>query len=147
MEWAGMDENTPIENKLVNRAIESAQVKVEGYHFDIRKHLVEYDDVVNKHRELIYAERRKLLGGADLKSNILSMVREEIHNAVDTYINNKPDEEKDYRGLLNEVKSIMPLPTHLNVSELSLIEQDAIDNTLLTKREHKDKKLSNGKSS
>ena len=53
MDWVGLDEDTPIENKIVNRAIESAQVKVEGHHFDIRKHLVDYDDVVNAHRELI----------------------------------------------------------------------------------------------
>ncbi|PKH45151.1 protein translocase subunit SecA, partial [Dehalococcoides mccartyi] len=65
MEWAGMDENTPIENGLVSRTLENAQKRVEGYHFDVRKHLVEYDDVVNKHREVIYAERRKILSGAD----------------------------------------------------------------------------------
>jgi preprotein translocase subunit SecA len=53
MEWAGMDEDTPIENRLVNRSIEGAQVKVEGYNFDIRKHLVEYDDVINQQREII----------------------------------------------------------------------------------------------
>jgi preprotein translocase subunit SecA len=54
MEWAGMDEDTPVENALVNKSIEGAQVRVEGYNFDIRKHLVEYDDVINRHRELIY---------------------------------------------------------------------------------------------
>ena len=74
MEWAGMDENTPIEHSMVNKAIENAQVRVEGYHFDMRKHLVDYDDIVNKHREIIYAERKKILSGADLKANILSMV-------------------------------------------------------------------------
>jgi preprotein translocase subunit SecA len=87
MEWAGMDEDTPIENRLINRAIESAQVRVEGYHFDIRKHLVEYDDVVNQQRELIYDERRKILSGADLKANILSMVREEIQDVVAAHAN------------------------------------------------------------
>ena len=60
MELVGMGEDTPIENRLVNRSIESAQSKVEGYHFDIRKQLVEYDDVVNKQRELIYGERKKI---------------------------------------------------------------------------------------
>ena len=82
MEMAGMDEDTPIENRLVNRAIESAQVRTEGFHFDIRKHLVEFDDVVNTQRELIYEERRKILSGADLKSNILSMVKEELQSIV-----------------------------------------------------------------
>ena len=85
MEWAGMDEDTPIENKLVKRSIEGAQVRVEGYHFDMRKHLVEYDDVVNKQRELIYSERNKILSGADLKANILSMVKEELQGIVATH--------------------------------------------------------------
>ncbi|MES0279035.1 MAG: preprotein translocase subunit SecA, partial [Dehalococcoidales bacterium] len=66
MNWAGMDENTPIENSLVSKSIENSQKRVEGYHFDIRKHLVEYDDVINHQRELIYGERRKILSGTDL---------------------------------------------------------------------------------
>ncbi len=70
MEWAGMDENTPIEHPWISKAIENSQVKVEAYHFDIRKHLVDYDDVVNRHREVIYGERDKILEGADLKANI-----------------------------------------------------------------------------
>ena len=56
MGWVGMDEDTPIENKLITNAITDVQKRVEGYHFDVRKNLVEYDDVVNKHRELIYDE-------------------------------------------------------------------------------------------
>ena len=51
MSWVGLDANTPIENGMVSKTIENSQVKVEGFHFDIRKHLVEFDDVVNKHRE------------------------------------------------------------------------------------------------
>ena len=82
MSWVGMDENTPIENGMVSKTIENSQVKVEGYHFDIRKHLVEFDDVVNKQREIIYGERRKVLSGADLKANILDMVEREIQNIV-----------------------------------------------------------------
>ena len=82
MQWAGMDENTPIEHSFATKAMTNSQVKTEGYHFDIRKHLVEYDDVVNKHREVIYAERKKILSGADLKANILSMVGDEIRGLV-----------------------------------------------------------------
>jgi preprotein translocase subunit SecA len=82
MQWAGMDENTPIEHSMVNRAMTNAQVQTEGHHFNTRKHLVEYDDVINKHREVIYAERRKILSGADLKANIISMVQDEIHSLV-----------------------------------------------------------------
>ena len=60
MEWAGMDETTHIEHPMISRAIENSQVKVEAFHFDIRKHLVDYDNVVNKHREVIYGERDKI---------------------------------------------------------------------------------------
>ena len=78
MDWAGMDEEMPLEHSMVSRSIEGAQVKVEAYHFDIRKQLVEYDDVINTHRDIIYGERDKILGGADLKANLLSMVESDI---------------------------------------------------------------------
>jgi preprotein translocase subunit SecA len=78
MQWAGMDENTPLEHSFATKAMTNSQVQTEGYHFNIRKHLVEYDDVVNTHREVIYAERKKILSGADLKANIIPMVRNEI---------------------------------------------------------------------
>ena len=67
MEWAGLEDDAPLENKMMTRSIEGAQVKVESHHFDIRKHLVEYDDVINTHRAVIYAERVKVLSGSDLK--------------------------------------------------------------------------------
>ena len=79
MQWAGMDENTPIEHSFATKAMTNSQVQTEGYHFNIRKHLVEYDDVINRHREVIYAERKKVLSGTELKANIMSMVQNEIH--------------------------------------------------------------------
>jgi len=131
MEWAGMDEDTPIENKLVNRAIENSQVKVEGYYFDIRKHLVEYDDVVNKHRELIYGERRKLLEGADLKANILSMVREELQGIVGAYTSGGYSDGWDTNGLFGEVNTILPLPPALNAAALSQMRPKEIEDKLI----------------
>ncbi len=118
MGWVGMGEDTPLENKWVNRAIEAAQVKVEGYHFDIRKHLVDYDDVVNKHRELIYEERKKILSGADLKSNILSMVKDELQSLVETHTAGYGD-GWDTEGLVGELATIFPLPQGLNAGTLS----------------------------
>ncbi|MBE9513861.1 MAG: preprotein translocase subunit SecA [Chloroflexi bacterium] len=108
MEWAGMDESTPIEHPMVAKAITNSQVQTEGYHFDIRKHLVEYDDVVNKHREVIYAERKKTMGGADLKANIVSMVQEEIQALVDDHLDYHLD-ELDFPGLLEDVSAIFPV--------------------------------------
>jgi len=131
MEWAGMDEDTPIENKLVNRSIESAQTRVEGYHFDIRKHLVEFDDVINQHRELIYRERRKILGGADLKSNILSMVKEELQDVIAAHIPNEHGVNWDIGGLLNEVAAIFPLSPEFNADALSQLKPGQIEDKLI----------------
>jgi len=135
MEWAGMDENTPIENALVNKSIENAQIRVEGYHFDIRKHLVEYDDVINKQRELIYGERRKILSGADLKANILSMVREELQGIVAAHVDGEHGADWDLEGLMVEVSSILPLPPELNTEILSQLEYKQIEDRLIEQAE------------
>jgi preprotein translocase subunit SecA len=130
MEWAGMDEDTPVENTLVNKSIEGAQVRVEGYNFDIRKHLVEYDDVVNRHRELIYGERRKIIAGADLKSNILSLVGDEIKNIVATHTANEHGEGWDVDGLISEVATIFPLPPTFNAEAVSQMQPQEIEEKL-----------------
>ncbi|MBI2328339.1 MAG: preprotein translocase subunit SecA [Chloroflexi bacterium] len=135
MEWAGMDEDTPIENQLVNRSIEGAQVRVEGYHFDMRKHLVEYDDVVNKQRELIYAERRKILSGADLKTNILSMVKEELQGIITTHIGDEGGDGGDIEGLMAEAATILPLPPELDVNTLAAFRPKQIAGKLTEQAE------------
>jgi len=135
MKWAGMDEDTPIENKWVNRAIESAQVKVEGYHFDIRKHLVDYDDVVNKHRELIYEERKKILSGVDLKSNILSMVKEEIQALVGAHTAGGYGDGWDVEGLVGEMSTIFPPSPTLNAETLSQMGSQEIKDQLTEQAE------------
>jgi preprotein translocase subunit SecA len=118
MQWAGMDENTPIEHPMVTRAITNAQVQTEGYHFDIRKHLVEYDDVVNKHREVVYAERKKILSGADLKANITSMIQDEIQDLVNAHFDHEMG-ELDLSGLLEDISTIFPVPTEFRSDGLS----------------------------
>jgi preprotein translocase subunit SecA len=105
MEWAGMGEDEPIENAMVTRAIGNAQARMEGYHFDLRKHLVEYDDVVNKHREVIYRERKKILSSESLKENIKSMVEEEVLSVAQNYLDGR---EPDLDGLTRELKDIFP---------------------------------------
>jgi preprotein translocase subunit SecA len=112
MEWAGMDENTAIEHPMISKAIENSQVKVEAYHFDIRKHLVDYDNVVNKHREVIYGERDKILQGADLKVNILDMVGKQVEQTIQDHSHGY--EETDLEGLLQELSEILPLPANVN---------------------------------
>ena len=108
MNWA-MEDDAPIQSKAVSKSIENSQVKTEAYHFDIRKHLVEYDDVVNTHRDVIYGEREKLLGGADLKANIATMVETAINDLLETHLQGNP-ETWNADILVRELGGIMPLP-------------------------------------
>jgi preprotein translocase subunit SecA len=130
MEWAGMDEATPIENTMISRMIADVQKRVEGYNFDIRKHLVEYDDVVNTQREIIYTERRKTLGGADLKSNILEMIDKELHNVMASHYDSR-GYERDDAGLIREAMTILPLPRDFNADTLTKMQSKEIEKRLL----------------
>jgi preprotein translocase subunit SecA len=126
MKSLGMDEDTPIESGMVTKAIETAQTKVEGYNFDIRKHVVEYDDVMNMHRDVIYSERRKILEGADLKSNVLDMVREEIGGIMDFHLPGRREEEWDRESFAGEVEAIFPLPPSLSAKKLLGLSREEI---------------------
>ena len=132
MGWAGLDENAPIENRMVSKSIEGAQVKVEAYHFDMRKHLVEYDDVVNTHRDVIYAERDKVLSGADLKTNIQTMVAKELRDLIARYLGDAPPENWDIDGLLGELSSIFPLSGDIAQSNiLAQMDPEEIERRIL----------------
>jgi preprotein translocase subunit SecA len=95
----GMDDGEPIEHRLVSNAIEKAQRRVEGHNFEIRKHLLEYDNVMNKQREVIYAQRRQILAGEDLQEDILEMAEELVEDLVTEYTGHKVPEEWDLQGL------------------------------------------------
>ena len=110
MNWAGLEDDVPIENRIVNRSLESAQTKVEGYNFDIRKNVVEYDDVMNAQRGQIYGEREKILSGADLKSNILEMAHTEVEQVVENSLLDEHGDDWDANGLITELHTILPLP-------------------------------------
>ena len=100
MDKLGMEEDEPIEHKIITNSIEHAQKKVEARNFDIRKHVLEYDDVMNQQREVMYGERRKILMGENLKDNILSMVNHIIKTEMDQYANEKALEGYNQRELL-----------------------------------------------
>ena len=87
----GMDENVPIENKLISNAVESAQKKVEGRNFSIRKNVLKYDDVMNAQREIIYKQRREVLDGENLKDNILNMIKTLAEEVVLTYFSSEDE--------------------------------------------------------
>ncbi len=104
MDMVGMEEGEPIENRLISRQIENAQAKVEGHNFDIRKHLLEYDDVMNQQREVIYAQRREILRGSDLKSEIEAIISDKADEIAEGFASpGAPPEEWDLKGLKETV--------------------------------------------
>jgi preprotein translocase subunit SecA len=131
MEWAGMGEDIPIENRLVTKSIEASQTKVESFHFETRKQLVEYDDVANKHRNVIYSERRKVLEGSDLKANIQEMVHKDLSALVADHLYDENSENWDLDTLLTELNTIFPTPLDLSQSSMANMHRDEIEEHLL----------------
>ena len=108
----GLSEDEPIEAGMLTKAIENAQKKVEGNNFAIRKHLLEYDQVMNEQREIIYGERHRVLVGENLRSNIISMIGDVVDRYVDTYTaESEFPEEWDMVGLSENLGSIIPIGT------------------------------------
>ena len=107
MERMGMEENTPIEHRLITRAIENAQKKVEQYHFNIRKQVLEYDDVMNKQRESIYGLRRRILERRDLKQKAFEMIDQLVKSYINIFIPEKSS-EWDIDGLKKAITEILP---------------------------------------
>ena len=100
MEKLGMEEGEPIEHNLISRAIENAQAKVEGHNFDIRKQLIEYDDVMNQQREVIYKQRRATLTGGGLRESIMEMIAERSDEIAEAFADERAlPEEWDFKGL------------------------------------------------
>jgi preprotein translocase subunit SecA len=100
MEKLGMEEGEPIEHGLISRAIENAQAKVEGHNFDIRKHLLEYDDVMNQQREVIYKQRRQALDGKNLKETIEDIIFDKASQIAELFADEKIfPEEWDFKGI------------------------------------------------
>jgi preprotein translocase subunit SecA len=123
MDRLKIDEDMPIEHGLVSKAIESSQIRVEGYNFDIRKHVLEYDDVVNRQRELIYTQRRQILSEPTMRPTIMGMVEDELRSLVEVFTTDANPggktvaldrSEWDLAGLGLEVAKIVPLPKSEN---------------------------------
>ena len=121
MNRLGMEEGQDIQHPLVTKSIEVAQKRVESRNFDIRKHLLEYDNVMNKQREVIYEERRRVLEGGDLKEHILEMIEETLDNVLDAHLNKSLHRnEWDFKGLAEW----MGHKFKLNTMEMDLEEKD-----------------------
>lgn len=107
MDKLGMEEDEPIEHKLITNSIEHAQKKVEARNFDIRKHVLEYDDVMNQQREVMYGERRKILLGENLRENIIGMVNHIIKDEMNQFANEQLyPEEWQLDGLIEDAEKI-----------------------------------------
>ncbi|MEN6460764.1 MAG: preprotein translocase subunit SecA [Syntrophomonas sp.] len=112
MDRLGMDDEMPIENKMISKTIENAQKKVESHNFDIRKNVLEYDDVINQQREVIYGERKKVLDGEDLKETVTAMMDDVIDQVVEDFAGEvKYADNWDLEGLLTYIEQhVIPQP-------------------------------------
>jgi preprotein translocase subunit SecA len=122
-------DDEPIESRMVSKQIEGAQTKVEGHNFDARRYLVEYDDVMNKQREIIYGERRKVLEGVDLRELVLSWVRKVVEDAVNERCESRHPDNWDLEGLVGQLSLVFPLPpfTELPADEFGETKQAVVD--------------------
>ena len=134
MDMLNVDENMEIENALITRQIQSAQKKVETYHFDIRKSVLEYDDVMNVQREKFYAQRRKVLSGQNLSEDVYYMIEREIDRLIRGYISPEQHVEEyiydDLARMMKEIHSIIPHLAFLNVSDIQNLRFDAMYNKI-----------------
>jgi len=134
MDRLGMDDSMPIENAMISRAIENAQRRVEARNFEIRKHVLEYDDVMNQQREVIYGQRRRVLLGDDVKDSILDMLEKLVNRTVDRFTGgSKYPEDWDLKGLLEQARLLFLPPGELTAEDLAKLEADEVRELLLEK--------------
>lgn len=122
MEFLKVPDDMPIENRIISNSIEGAQKKVEARNFEIRKHLVEYDDVMNKQREIIYGRRRTMLFSNDIKNDILLLIEQEAEGIVLNHVGSRPHNEWELVKIKDAIETmcasnIQPLPNGLSLFE------------------------------
>lgn len=134
VETLGMEEDMTIEHSLLSKSIENAQKKVEGRNFDIRKHVLQYDNVMNKQREVIYSQRRQVLLGEDIRENIIEMITEIVEGAVATYtVGSEFAEEWDLKGLMEYLHSIFLPKNSFSKEELLKFNRDELREAMTDK--------------
>ncbi len=120
MEMFRVEEDMPIESKMLTRSLEGAQKKVETYYYDIRKQVFEYDEVMNNQRKAIYAERRRVLEGLDLKEQVLVYAEKTMDEIVEAYVNPElPPEEWDMEKMMDKVKEFIYLLEDVSVEDMA----------------------------
>ena len=120
----GADENMPLQMGILSKAVESAQRKVEGRHFSIRKHVLQYDDVMNTQREIIYKQRKQVLDGENIHDNILNMINSVTEEIVSNYIS---DSDFNKEGFMQEIKTIFGITTLDSINNSKVSAQKVID--------------------
>lgn len=132
MDKLGMEEDEPIEHSLITKSIERAQKKVENHNFNIRKYILEYDDVMNQQREVLYDQRRKILGNESLRDTIMEMVDSLVIKAMNQYADEKIyPEEWDYEGLLKHLELFFLEPGQFTVAEMEDLGRGELQERLL----------------
>jgi len=122
VETLGFEEDMQLENKLLTKSIENAQKKVEGRNFGIRKHVLQYDDVMNLQREIIYGQRNKVLHGEDIRDSIMTMIEKVIDNTIPIYTEGyKYPEEWDLEGLYNHLHPIFLPPGSIKIDKVEAL--------------------------
>lgn len=146
MEKLGMKEGEAIEHPWLTKAIEGAQKKVESIHFEARKYLLAYDDVMNKQREVIYRERRYVLENRELKEHFFRMVEDVIDLLIDAYVGEeiRPD-ERDVKGFIHRLKALFPFDLDLTEEEILESNRAYVKEKILSKvrdfYENKEKRI------
>ena len=131
MDRLGMEEDDPIEHSMITRSIEKAQKKVEAHNFEIRKYVLEYDDVMNQQREVLYAQRRKVLTTESLRETVLSMLDDIILDGLSTYANEKLyPEEWDFGGLISQMEQYFLPKGTVKTSELENLSRQEVQERL-----------------
>ncbi len=131
MNMVGFTDETPIEAKIISRSFERAQSKVENHNYEIRKQVLEYDDVMNKQREVIYDERRKVLRGESLRDFMLQSLSEKVDQAVDRSApENVHPSEWDLEEVLTELELVFPVRERVTVADLEKLDRDAMKKRL-----------------
>ena len=128
-----IDENMPIETGILTKTIESAQQKIEGRNFGIRKNVLDYDDVMNKQREMIYGQRNRVLDGEDIKETVRKMITDTVESGVDTYLTGNVAENWNFDGLRDYFRGWLATDNDFKytVDELNKLERDDIANMLI----------------
>ena len=131
MDRLGVEEGEHIEHSFISKAIENAQSKVEGHNFEIRKHLLEYDDVMNQQREVIYQQRRKALMEGDLKSVVMEMIEDQVFDIVAEFaIEKTPVNQWDMDGLSNRMKQVFNLDPDLSAAKEGALDEEQLSEML-----------------